>query len=110
LVFPDRFSLSVLNAEAVLHAKSEEKEQLLQRFYNDSFWFDQMACSSPRLIVWTGSNEVIEAVQIEFWSLFDQVIRAKEAELMSAIQVQKFATGLALAAEVETKEFKHGTT
>ncbi|MEK5040752.1 acyl-CoA reductase [Sporosarcina sp. FSL K6-3457] len=110
LVFPDRFSLAVLNAEAVLHAKSEEKEQLLQRFYNDSFWFDQMACSSPRLIVWTGSNEVIEAVQIEFWSLFDQVIRAKEAELMSAIQVQKFATGLALAAEVETKEFKHGTT
>ncbi|MBB4823659.1 hypothetical protein HNO89_000879 [Sporosarcina luteola] len=110
LTFPDRFSLAVLNAEAVVHASPEEKELLLQHFYNDSFWFDQMACSSPRLVVWTGPNEIIEMAQTAFWSLFDQVIRAKKADLMSAIQVQKLATGLALATDVQANAFKHGTT
>lgn len=109
LVFPDRFSLAVLNAEAVIGIKEEERAQLLQQFYNDSFWFDQMACSSPRLIVWTGTDETIKSAQQVFWEMFEEIIREKEYELMAATQVQKFATGLWLAAEQESKSVKLGT-
>lgn len=109
LVFPDRFSLSIISAEAIMGANDAEKANVLEQFYNDSFWFDQMACSSPRLIVWTGSADMIEKAQAEFWSLFEKVILQKQYELMAATQVQKFATGLWLAAEREATEVKQGT-
>lgn len=108
LVFPDRFSLAVLKAEAVMVATEEEKQQLLQQFYNDSFWFDQMACSSPRLLVWTGADEMIEAAQQVFWELFERIVQKKEYELMAATQVQKFVTGLWLATEQDAKSVKRG--
>ncbi|KIL49938.1 acyl-CoA reductase [Jeotgalibacillus soli] len=108
LVFPDRFSLAVLNAEVVMNANQEEKQQLLQQFYNDSFWFDQMACSSPRLIIWTGTDEAVESSQREFWPSFERIVHEKEYELMAAVQVQKLATGLWLAAEPESKQVQRG--
>ncbi|MEC2077301.1 acyl-CoA reductase [Metabacillus fastidiosus] len=103
LVFPDRFSLAIMNSEAILKANQEEKKHLLEQFYNDSFWFDQMACSSPRLVVWTGQDESIQSVQKDFWTLFNQIVQQKEYELMAAVQVQKFTTGLWLATEKEAK-------
>ncbi|OXS79295.1 acyl-CoA reductase [Domibacillus enclensis] len=101
LVFPDRFSLAVLNAKAVLGTQGEEKSRFSQQFYNDSFWFDQMACSSPRVVIWIGEKEEIEAAQNEFWTDLQKVIQQKEYELMAATQVQKFATSLWLASEPE---------
>jgi len=109
LVFPDRFSLAVLSAEAIVNTNEKEMEDLLLQFYNDSFWFDQMACSSPRLIVWTGTDAVIETAQKKFWISFEQVVHEKEYELMAATQVQKFATGLWLATESETVQVDRGT-
>jgi hypothetical protein len=102
LVFPDRFSLSILNAEAFLDADENDKTNLLEQFYNDSYWFDQMACSSPRLIIWIGDKNHIKDAQKIFWSIFEQVISRKDYELQPAVQVQKFTTGLWLAAEQET--------
>jgi hypothetical protein len=102
LVFPDRFSFAVLNAEALIEAEKEERQNLLQKFYNDSFWFDQMACSSPRMIVWTGTSEKIADAQEVFWGGFEKVIQEKGYELLAATQVQKFTTGLWLAAELES--------
>ncbi|RAV23587.1 acyl-CoA reductase, partial [Staphylococcus warneri] len=66
---------------------------LLEKFYNDVFWFDQMACSSPRLVVWIG--EKIET----FWTEFERKIQKKQHELLAATQVLKYSTSLQLAAE-----------
>lgn len=101
LVFPDRFSLAVLNAKAVLDIQGEEKSRFLQQFYNDSFWFDQMACSSPRVVMWIGAKEEIEAAQNDFWPTLQKFVQQKNYELMAAAQVQKLATGLWLASEAE---------
>lgn len=107
LVFPDRFSLALIHAHAFLKTNEEEKKHLLQQFYNDSFWFDQMACSSPRLLYWIGDRHIIESAQEEFWTSFEQVIREKEYELVAATQVQKLATSLWLASEQEVKGMKN---
>ncbi|MCR8660529.1 acyl-CoA reductase [Paenibacillus endoradicis] len=102
LVFADRFSMSVINAEIVNTLDNEGLQQLAERFYNDSFWFDQMACSSPRLVIWTGTQHIVEQAQRLFWMQVAQVIQAKNYELAAATQVQKLATGLWLATEQET--------
>lgn len=93
LAFPDRFSLVVLNSERVQALGETELAALLEQFYNDVFWFDQMACSSPRLVVWQG-----RAVP-KFWQHFEQKIQQKHYELVAATQVLKYTTSLQLAAE-----------
>jgi hypothetical protein len=42
---------------------------LSEEFFNDTFWFDQMACSSPRLVIWQGEQDEAEAAGREFFQL-----------------------------------------
>lgn len=93
LAFADRFSLAVLNSESIEQLDDASFDQLLEQFYNDSFWFNQMACSSPRLIVWIGKKSE------RFWKGFEQKIKQKQYELIAATQVTKYTTALQLATE-----------
>ncbi|WP_253734930.1 acyl-CoA reductase [Lysinibacillus fusiformis] len=106
LAFPDRFSLAVLNSEIIPKLDEVQLDRLLEQFYNDVFWFDQMACSSPRLITWCGENQ--QAI-IRFWSAFEQKIQQKQYELMAATQVLKYTTSLILATDSKIEDLKNGT-
>ncbi|MDN4492217.1 acyl-CoA reductase [Ureibacillus aquaedulcis] len=106
LAFPDRFSLAVLSAEAVMNTNHNELNELLEKFYNDVFWFDQMACSSPRLVVWSGNQK--EKAKVRFWSAFENKIKNKQYELMAATQVLKYTTSLWMATETDVKHIENG--
>ncbi|MEZ5296220.1 MAG: acyl-CoA reductase [Ilumatobacteraceae bacterium] len=56
LAFPDRFSLSALSARAVEDASDAQVSELAHALFNDAYWFDQLGCASPRLIVWVGDG------------------------------------------------------
>lgn len=64
LVFPDRYSIGLIDGEAVLRASEEELARLAEAFYNDTWLMDQNACSSPQLIVWLHASEGAKA---RFW-------------------------------------------
>ena len=64
LTFADRYSLAVLEAGAVLQA---DLPRLAQDFYNDTYLYDQNACSSPRLIYWLGDEQTVSQAQQTFW-------------------------------------------
>ncbi len=49
LLFGDRFSLAAIDA-------ATPEDDLAARFFNDAYWFDQMGCSSPRLVVGIGAG------------------------------------------------------
>jgi len=66
LTFADRHSLCVIRAAAYLEAA--DPARTAQDFYNDTYLYDQNACSSPRLIVWVGTPETIHAAKQRFWS------------------------------------------
>lgn len=57
LTFPDRYSFSVLHAGGYLQLSAEQQDQLALQSFNDIYWFDQMACSSPHLLIWVGEPE-----------------------------------------------------
>ncbi|MFB5085880.1 acyl-CoA reductase [Psychrobacillus sp. PGGUH221] len=107
LAFPDRFSLAALSAEQVNQLSDEKLNKLLEQFYNDVFWFDQMACSSPRLVSWIGTNKEIDLAKIRFWSLFEKKVQSKQYELMAATQVLKYTTSLWLAAGNEVSNIRN---
>ncbi|KGR76474.1 acyl-CoA reductase [Ureibacillus sinduriensis] len=106
LAFPDRFSLAAISAEAVLNLGENELNELLDKFYNDVFWFDQMACSSPRLIAWCGKQH--EKAKVRFWSAFENKVKNKRYELMAATQVLKYTTSLWLSTETDVRDIENG--
>lgn len=101
LTFPDRFSLAAFSSTKIMQLNEYALEDVVERFYNDVFWFDQMACSSPRLIFWTGKEQV--QAKERFWQAFEKKVYDKQYELMAATQVLKYTTALQLATQDEVK-------
>lgn len=101
LVFPDRFSAAVLNSERVAGAGEKDFVDLLHRFYNDAFWFDQMACSSPRLVVWIGPAKHAAAARERFWTGLDAYLKTKGYGQPAATRIRRFTIAHYCASEVE---------
>lgn len=55
--FPDRKSLAVVRSDAYRAADEAQREDLVARFFNDIYWFNQMGCGSPRVLYWVGDPE-----------------------------------------------------
>lgn len=79
MAFADRHSIALLQSDAVLKA---DIEKLAEDFYTDTYYIDQNACSSPRIVVWMGDN--IDAAQERFWFAVGRL--AKEKYDMKDIQ------------------------
>lgn len=67
ITFPDRWSVSVLDAQAVASLGDAALQDLARDFANDGYWFHQMACSSPRSVIWRGSDEDSQPTRTRFW-------------------------------------------
>jgi len=69
ITFSDRYSLALINADAVnrIAGENEKVMALAQDFYNDTYLYDQNACSSPRMIYWMGDKQAVVKAQKTFW-------------------------------------------
>lgn len=65
MAFADRYSLAVIDANAYL---KEEPLKVAKAFYTDTYYSDQNACSSPRLVVWMGDKKLVGEAKEVFWS------------------------------------------
>lgn len=72
LGFADRYSIAVIDSDDYLKRNSD---LLAVDFYNDTYFSDQNACSSPRLVIWTG-NSISKAKEV-FWDALGKVIHQK---------------------------------
>lgn len=86
IAFADRYSLAMIDGEAVLKADAEQMKRLAENFYNDTWLMDQNACSSPQILLW--QNDSDEARQ-KFWNAALAVAEAKYA-LQDAVAVDKY--------------------
>lgn len=78
VTFADRYSLAVLDAETVLAQNEQDGlKRLAQDFYNDTYLFDQNACTSPRLVYWLGESEQVKKAQELFWMAVHENIRER---------------------------------
>lgn len=65
--FADRFSAALINAKSFLNASQDKQTKLIQSFTNDMLSFDQMACTSPRLLYWHGTQKDTKAAMETFY-------------------------------------------
>ena len=65
ITFADRYSLCVINGDEFVNEPRPEK--VVEGFFNDTFLFDQNACTSPHLVLWIGSSKKVEKAKNIFW-------------------------------------------
>lgn len=73
VLFADRYSLAVIDSD--VYMRNENKKGIAAAFYNDTFLTDQNACTSPRIVIWRGS-EKSEAKEI-FWRFLHEIVKER---------------------------------
>lgn len=71
VTFADRYSLAVIDADAYL--SMEDQDRAAQDFYNDTYFSDQNACTSPRIVVWLGEKK--EEAKELFWAKLHRLVK-----------------------------------
>ena len=98
ITFADRHSIAVIDADAYLAA--EHKDMIIQNFYNDTYYSDQNACTSPRIIFWHGEKKA-EAKE-DFWNRVHEL--ASEKYSLAAVQaIGKLNALYSVAANINVK-------
>ena len=98
LTFPDRYSMSLIKAEIFNSSDDRMKDNLVSRFFTDSYLFDQQGCSSPKLICWVGDDSVIDEAQKLFWEKLGDIAKQRY-DLQMKSSMDKYIDICAIAAE-----------
>lgn len=86
LTFADRYSICIINADSYVDEKNPEKIAL--NFYNDTYLFDQNACTAPHLVIWIGKKKNVINSKNIFWDNL-HVIANSRYDIQSVIAVDK---------------------
>ena len=97
LTFADRYSLAVIDAARLLEQMN--LRNVAEGFYNDTYLFDQNACSAPHLVVWLGEAPAVTEARERFWRELTAVVTAKY-EFQPAMAVRKLAAFYTQAASM----------
>jgi hypothetical protein len=90
VTFADRFSLTAIATAAYVDLPGPDRDALVERFFNDTYWFDQMGCSSPRTVVWVGPEPHIE-VAADFHARLEAVAERKGYRPEASVEVAKLS-------------------
>ncbi|WP_431854911.1 acyl-CoA reductase [Azospirillum sp.] len=99
LSFPDRVSAALIGAGAVMAADGDALARATEGLVTDVVWFDQNACSSPRLVLWVGAPAEVESARARFWPLFDRWLADTGWSLDGARTQARLAAAAELAAD-----------
>jgi len=105
ITFADRHSLAVIDADEYL--KIEDKERVAQEFYNDTYFSDQNACTSPVIIIWLGKDK--NKAKTEFWRHAHDLVKEKY-ELAPVQTVGKLTELFITATNIDVKRVKDNIT
>jgi phenylacetate-coenzyme A ligase PaaK-like adenylate-forming protein len=100
ITFADRYSIALINAEVYL--QNENKTQLAKDFYNDTYFSDQNACTSPRIIIWIGEN-IVKAKE-EFWKNLQNIISKKNYSIAPVHSIGKLSALYKAISKINTQD------
>jgi hypothetical protein len=109
ITFSDRYSICVIDSEKYL--KSSEKIKIAQGFYNDTYLFDQNACTAPHLIAWIGDPKLCLEASDVFWANLEPLVSKRYSieplQIMDKLVMSaQFSSGHPLAKLKRSKDNK----
>jgi acyl-CoA reductase LuxC len=101
-VFGSKYSFAVIDARHFRDAPERERAGVASGFFNDLFWFDQMACSSPHVVFWIGAPEIAELAARDFERALQAEVERRHFKpaLSSAVHRRTYAFGMAASTDV----------
>jgi acyl-CoA reductase LuxC len=101
-VFGSKYSFAVIDATRFREAAEGERAGVASGFFNDLFWFDQMACSSPHVVFWIGAPAIAELAASDFERALQAEVERRHFKpaLSSAVHRRTYAFGMAASADV----------
>lgn len=102
ITFADRHSIAVIDADAYLTA--ERKDTIVQNFYNDTYYTDQNACTSPRIIFWKGEKKT--EAKADFWDRVHKLVKGKYS--LAAVQAVGKLNAMYTVAANKPVKLEHG--
>jgi hypothetical protein len=88
--FPDRTSLALLDAAIVASLDDAGLDDLAHRLANDVLWFDQLACASPRLVVWVGDADAAGVARGRLYPALRATAEGRGALASTSSRIAKF--------------------
>lgn len=98
VTFADRYSICVIDAQSYLD--EPERDRVTRGFFNDTYLFDQNACTAPHLLIWLGTGPTVRAAQEAFWRSLHALL-ASEYSLAPVAAVDKLSAAYLLAAQYD---------
>ena len=98
LRFVDKKSLAIIHAERYNAATRVRQMELAERFHRDGYTYEQMACSSPRVVVFVGEPDVCGLVAREFWKRLSEFQLVKPGRSTDVRNMDRILYGAELAA------------
>lgn len=86
--FPDRTSFSIIDSAAYHKSSIDARIRLAENFSNDIYWFNQMGCGSPKLLIWVGDSKEL---QCDFYERVGHAATAKGYQVSPFASIEKFA-------------------
>ncbi len=88
VAFADKFSYCIIKSDAYLE-KQETASQIAHLFYNDAYMFNQMACSSTRIVYFIGETAKNETASDLFWKGLENELEEKKFNLTPDLAMNK---------------------
>lgn len=85
--FADRYSIAAIHPDAVMEADDLALARLAENFYNDTYLFDQNACSAPHLVFWKKTGQ-LHLAKKRFWSAVHHLVKERYT-LQAVLSVDK---------------------
>lgn len=98
MAFADRYSVAVIDAKEYL---KQDPVKVAHAFYTDTYYSDQNACSSPRLVIWLGEEASVISAKKIFWEALSELAK-RDYELRPIQVVDKLDAFCRLAASVSS--------
>jgi hypothetical protein len=101
-VFGSKYSFALIDAAGFGQASEQERTRVASGFFNDLFWFDQMACSSPQVVFWIGAPAAAEHAARKFERALQSEVERRhfKTPVPSAVHRRTYAFGMAASTDV----------
>ena len=77
IYFADRYSLCLLKSNEIIKSSKSKLKDIVNKFYIDTYFMDQNACSSPRMVIWYGSEKQTKIAKNKFWPELYKIVKKK---------------------------------
>lgn len=107
LCFSNRISGSIINLDSLKKLKLKKLENIVFKFYNDSYLMDQQGCSSPKVVFWIGKQN--SKIKEKFWQILSKIVEKNyEFDLSLTNKKTEFISELILKEKkLENIKFKN---